>query len=535
MERVQRNVRLPLFFFVTSLLVTYSLHSQSASPQTAGLEKLDLSIVEKIRDEGLNRSHIPEDARYLMDVIGPRLTGSPAMKRANEWTAQKMREYGLENVHLEPWEFGRGWQEISYFGRMTEPFIRPLSGRSLAWTGSTKGLQSGPAVIVKARSVADLDLPKDVRNLKGAWILVNEAGEPRNPSFDPVPLRRSLEELLAPPDSSQQKPVGPTEEERRRDIEEFQHYLGFQIKLRESGALGILRRSSRMDGIIRGSSILGDAVGSLINPGGPETLPNIMLADEDYSLIYRNAASGIPVTLEFNIQNRFPVDDMMAYNTIGETQGTDKRHEVVILGAHLDSWHMGTGGTDNGAGSMVTLEVMRILKTIGVQPRRTIRIALWSGEEPELPERDLLGSSAYVETHKDELNKISVYLNLDRGSGRIRGIYSQMNPFAIPIFEQLFRPFRDLGVVAVRDENSGGSDHVTFDRVGVPSFYFIQDLMEREKNEQARKMHHTNIDTYDALILDDLKQAAVVVGSTVYHLAMRDEMFPRKAKAGVGR
>ncbi len=527
MERVQRKVRLPLFFFVTSLLVTYSLHSQSASPQTAGLEKLDLSIVEKIRDEGLNRSHIPENARYLMDVIGPRLTGSPAMKRANEWTAQKMREYGLENVQLEPWEFGRGWQEISYFGRMTEPFIRPLSGRSLAWTGSTKGLQRGPAVILRAKSVADL--AKYEGNLKGAWILVGEAGEPRNPSFDPLPLRWSLEELLAPPDPSRQKPVRPTEAERRQEIEEDQRHLALLIKLGESGALGILRRSSRMDGIIRGSGILGgDDVHSTINPGEPETLPNIMLADEDYSLIYRNVARAIPVVLEFNIQNRFLEDDMMAYNTIGEIQGTDKRNEVVILGAHLDSWHMGTGGTDNGAGSMATLEAMRILKVIGVRPRRTIRIALWSGEEPGLPERNLLGSSAYVETHKDELNKISVYLNLDRGSGRIRGIYSQMNPYAIPIFEQLFRPLRDLGVVAVRDENSGGSDHVTFDRVGVPSFYFIQDLMEREKNEYARKMHHTNIDTYDALILDDLKQAAVVVASTVYHLAMRDEMFPRK-------
>jgi hypothetical protein len=489
-----------------------------------GLEKVDLSIMEKIRDEGLNHSHIPEDARHLMDVIGPRLTGSPAMKRANEWTAQKMREYVMENVHLEAYEFGRGWEEVSYFGRMTVPFIRPLSGRPLAWTGSTKGLQAGPAVVVKAGSVEDM--AKYEEKLKGAWVLLGEAAEPRKPSFEPRPLRWPLEELLAPPDPSLQKPLWLTEEQRRQRKEEFRRRLQLQSKLRESAALGILRRSSFTGGIVRGSSIMGDVVGSLITPRDPEILPNIMLADEDYSLIYRNVEHGIPVALEFDIQNRFLEGDSIAYNTIGEIPGTDKRGEVVILGGHLDSWHMGTGATDNGAGSVVMLEAVRILKAIGARPHRTIRIALWSGEEPELPDRNLLGSSAYVQAHKDELNKISVYLNVDSGTGRIRGILSQMNPYAIPIFEQLLRPFRDLGVLAVRDENSEGSDHESFDRVGVPAFDFIQDPIEYHT-----KTHHTNIDTFDALVLDDLKQAAVVVASTVYHLAMRDAMFPRKPTA----
>ena len=275
---------------------------------------------------------------------------------------------------------------------------------------------------------------------------------------------------------------------------------------------------------------MGDVVGSLITPGEPEVLPNIRLSDEDYSLIYRDTEHGVPVILEFNIQNRFLEDDLMAYNAVGEIPGTDKRDEVVMLGAHLDSWHMGTGATDDGAGALVMLEAMRILKAINARPRRTIRIALWSGEEPDsvqvsgsVPEyRDVMGSSAYVLAHKQELDKISAYFNLDSGTGRIRGIASEMYPYANPIFEQILRPFRDLGVVAFRDEYSVCDDRCSFDRVGVPGFEFIQDPIDDDT-------YHTNIDTYDALLLDDLKQAAVVVASTVYRLAMRDEMLPRKA------
>jgi carboxypeptidase Q len=507
--------------------------AQKAAQQATALEKVDMGTVEKLRDAGLNRSHIPEDARYLTDVIGPRLTGSPAMKRADEWVAQKMREYGLENIHLESWKFGRGWEEVSYFGRMTEPFIRPLSGRALAWTGSTKGLQTGPAVIVKAGSVEELG--KYEAKLKGAWVLLDEAAEPRKPSFEARAVRSSLEKLLAPPDPSRQKPPCMTAEEGQQRAEEFRRVIALQNRLRESGALGVLRRSAVYEGyrlaslgIIRGSSIMGDVVGSLITPGEPEVLPNIRLSDEDYSLIYRDAGHGIPVILEFNIQNGFREDDLIAYNSVGEISGTDKRGEVVMLGAHLDSWHMGTGATDDGAGSMVMLEAVRILRAIGARPRRTIRVALWSGEEPDLPDRILAGSSAYVLAHQYELDKISAYFNLDSGTGRIRGISSQMNPYAIPIFEQLLRPFRDLGVVAFRDEYEGCDDIASFDHAGVPGFEFIQDPIDDDT-------YHTNIDTYDALLLDDLKQAAVVVASTVYHLAVRDEMFPRKSQAQLGK
>lgn len=522
MQRLQ-TTRLLLFWCVTSLLFTGSLHSQTARLQAVGLEKVDLSIVERIRDEGMNRSHIPADALYLVDVIGPRLTGSPAMKRANEWTAQKMREYGLANVHLESYEFGRGWEEVSYFGRMTEPFVRPLTGRSLAWTGSTRGLQRGRAVIVTAEALKDP--ARYGGDWKGAWVLP-PCGPvtPRDLTLAPTPFRLSLEELLAPPTPAQQAPRNRSER-ARSEREQFQRVLETQNKLKASGALGLLGRSRRRDGILRGSSIMGDGVGSLVTPGGPELLPNIVLTDEDHSLICRNAARGIPIVLEFNIQNHFREDDLMAYNTIGEIPGTDKREEVVMLGAHLDSWHMGTGATDNGAGSMVTLEAMRILKVLGVQPRRTIRLALFSGEEPGLLDRSYLGSSAYVQAHERELDKISAFLELDHGTGRIRGIASEMNPNAIPIFEQLFRPFRDLGVVAVQ-HRYGAGDARSFDQRGVPGFKFIQDPIEYDT-----KTHHTSIDTYEALVFDDLKQAAIVMASTVYHLAMRDEMFPRKQQA----
>lgn len=515
-----------LFVVTISLLVLIPVNAQRETRQTVGVEKVDLSIVEKIRDEGLKRSHIPDDVQYLTDVIGPRLTGSPAMKRANEWSAEKMCEYGLENVHLEAYEFGRGWEEVSYFGRMTAPFIRPLHGRTLAWTGSTKGLQKGPAVIVTAEMLRDP--AKYAEQWKGTWILPGGPGKPRELTVAP-PFRLSLEDLFAPPTPAEQTSRSPAETEARTKLKiaNFQRRLEVDKMLRENGALGILVRSFFKDGILEATSIMSDTVGSLLKKGGPETLPQIVLPDEDYWLIYRNAARGIPGALEFNIQNRFLEKDLMAYNTIGEIRGTDKREEVVMLGAHLDSWHLGTGATDNAAGSIIVLEAMRILKAIGVKPRRTIRIALWSGEEPESLEGSYLGSSAYVRAHEGEMDKISVGLEVDHGTGRLRGIASELNPYAIPIFEQLFRPVRDLGVVAVQHRRYAG-DCRNFDARDVPCFKFIQDPIE-----YSTETHHSNIDTFDALVMDDLKQAAVVMASTAYHLAMRDEMFPRKRAGGV--
>ncbi len=284
--------------------------------------------------------------------------------------------------------------------------------------------------------------------------------------------------------------------------------------LAQERAAVILTPSSRNFGVIRGG---GNSAGR--DAKAPDPTPELVVIREQYNQIYRNVEAGIPVRLEINVQNRFFSDDLRAYNTLAELPGSDKADEYVMLGAHLDSWHYGGGATDNAAGSVVMMEAMRILKALDLEPRRTIRIALWSGEE-----QGLLGSRQWVEQHPELHDRISAYVNVDNGTGKIRGIWDQMNEQAIPVFEQILWPFRDLGVVAVRHGNTGGTDHLAFDRAGIPGFNFIQDPIE-----YGIRTHHTYVDTYDNLVLDDLKQAAVVVAATVYHLAMREEMMPRKA------
>lgn len=478
-------------------------------------ETVYLDVVEKIRDEGLNRSHVREDLHYLTDVIGPRLTGSPAYMRAAEWAMDKFRVYGLENVHLESWgPFGRGWEEIDTHGRMVEPFIRPLIVRAGAWTAGTDGPKQGPAVYVPIESEEDLEgLAERVRD---AWVLMDDASEIR-PKSDRAPsLVADANDLLEPvqPRVRRERPqMDP--EERQRMMEEWRKRRELASTAREtigeSGALGLLRRSSLS------LSALRPAGSGSREAGAPYGLPDVTLANEDYGIIFRNVTSGVPVTLEFDVRTRFYEDDLNGYNVIGEIPGTDRADEFVILGNHLDSWHLGTGATDNGAGSVIMMEAMRILKALDLQPRRTIRIGLWGGEE-----QGLFGSRAYVEDHADELDRISAYLNLDNGTGKVRGIWTQSNEGVIPIFEQLLWPMRDLGVVAVRHGNTGSTDHVAFDGAGVPGFNFIQDP------QAYRTTYHSNLDTYDALALEDLEQAATVTAVLAYHLAMRDEMLPRK-------
>jgi carboxypeptidase Q len=247
-------------------------------------------------------------------------------------------------------------------------------------------------------------------------------------------------------------------------------------------------------------------------------VPHLLVAHEQYGVLYRVAKRGLPVRVELNLQTRFYDDNRVPANVVAEIPGTDKADELVMLGAHFDSWHGGTGATDNAAGSVVMMEAVRILKTLGLPMRRTVRIALWTGEE-----QGLIGSSRYLRIHRSELPKISAYLNVDNGTGKIRGVYSQSNAAAAPIFEQIFSPFRDLGVLAVRAGNTGSTDHMSFDRVGVPGFNFLQDPIE-----YSIRSHHSNVDTYERLLIDDLKQAATVVAWTVYHLANREELMPRK-------
>jgi carboxypeptidase Q len=481
----------------------------AAPAQQFAQERVDLRVVEQIRDEGLNRSRLDDLARHLNDVIGPRLTGSSGMRRANDWTAEKFREWGLQNVVVEPWgDFGRGWERVSYTGRITQPFMQPLIAQPLAWSGSTRGTQEGPVIAIEAVTPADLQQYRG--RLRGAWILP-QRHVPHAPEFQEQTRRLDAEQLLAPPAPP---PAPPSPEQVQQRQQQFAQQgpsvaAVLDSMARAEGALGYLRPSQWAYGILR----VGGVSRTEANP-----LPALVISHDQYGQLWRNATHGVPARVEINVQNRFLTDDLRAYNTMADLPGTDLANEYVMIGGHLDSWHTGTGATDNAAGSVVMMEAMRILRTLGLQPRRTIRVGLWSGEE-----QGLLGSRGWVRNNTELHPRISAYLNVDNGTGRLRGIWNQSNAAATPIFEQLLWPFRDIGIVAVRHGNTGGTDHQAFDAVGIPGFNFIQDPIE-----YGFRTHHSSADTYDRLLIEDLKQAAVIVASTAYHLAMRDEMVPRK-------
>jgi hypothetical protein len=502
----------PLLRAVT-VVATALLSYATSVPAQVAQEAVDLDVVRRIREEGLERSQIPELAGYLTDVIGPRLTGSPGMRRAHDWTAEKLEGFGLQNVVVEPWgEFGRGWDNSYYSGRITEPYIQILQALPAAWTGSTDGMVKGAAMIVEAGSTADLERYRG--KLRGAFVLTREP-QVIEPEWQPRPLRSSLEDLLAPAEVRERPQVDPAQREQMMQRWRRQRAMRDSIAafLQDEGIAGMLSPSSRTYGILR---VWG---GSGRDPANDIPPPELVVAHEQYGQIYRNLERGIPVQLEIEVVNEFYENDLQAYNTLGDIPGSDLADEYVMLGGHLDSWYAGTGATDNVAGCVVMMEALRILKQLDLEPRRTIRIALWSGEE-----QGLLGSRYWVQNHEELWPKISAYVNVDNGTGRVRGVWNQMNEAAIPVFEQILWPFRDLGVVAVKHGNTGGTDHLSFDRVGIPGFNFIQDPIE-----YSTRTHHTFADRYERLVIDDLKQAAVVVAATVYHLAMRDEMMPRKS------
>ena len=477
-------------------------------------EHVDLSVAQKIREEGLNHSKLDDLASYLTDVIGARLTNSPASRKANDWAAETFRSWGLVNVKLEPWDsaFGRGWEIVSYSGRILEPWPKPLAAYPQAWSGST--LVKGKPGMVACQAVAlDLrdstDIPKYTGKLRGACVL---RGAPRviDPEFDPTTTRQSLDSLLywkpRPPN-----PPGNFGGQQRLNA------LVTQLLHSEQPA-AILSPSAWTYGMfLNGGHFDGrTARDSVYNP-----IPQLIVAHEQYGTLWRVAQRGLPVRLELSLQTRFLDDNRFPTNVTAEIPGSDRADEVVMLGAHYDSWHSGTGATDNGAGSLVMMEAMRILKTLNLPMRRTVRIGLWTGEE-----QGLLGSRAWLRIHKAELSRISAYVNVDNGTGKLRGIWDQSNSAAIPIFQQILAPFQDMGVVVVRHGNTGGTDHLNFVAQGVPGFNFIQDPIE-----YGTRTHHSNVDTYERLVIDDLKQAATVVAWTVYEIANRPEMMPRPQPA----
>lgn len=502
-------------------------------------EKVDLDTISRIRYEGFHNSKIMEIASGLMDGIGERLTGSPNMKKANEWTRDQLSSFGLVNAHLEPWSpFGRGWANEYVNVRMVSPDIAPIIAYAKAWTPGTNGAVKGQVVRVNIRTPQDEE--KYRGKLAGKIVLVGDDPEIK-PSVEPLSERyneKSLAEIEQYEIPSERNEARFAEFRRRfRFLQQVSKFFD------EEKVLAVIDHSR---GNLGGGTVFVQQGGSY-KEGQTVGTPQITIAQEHWDRIARLLAEKKDVELEVNVKNNFYDDAMTQWDTLAEIPGTDKKDEVVMLGAHLDSWHAGTGATDNGAGTVIMMEAVRILKAIGVKPRRTIRIGLWSGEE-----EGLLGSQWYVAHHfgtrppsKDperkgdptvirrdagpmsikegEQSKVSVYFNVDNGTGKLRGVYMQENAAVEPIFEAWMKPFHDLGMDTLTMRNTGGTDHLSFDAVGIPGFQFIQDPVEYDT-----RTHHSNMDVYDRLQPDDLKQAAVIVASFVYMAAQRDQMFPRK-------
>lgn len=488
----------------------------------AAQEKVDLQMVGRIRAEGFNNSQVMDHAWFLTDVYGPRLTGSPNIKAASEWARDKFKEWGLVNSRLESWgSFGRGWAVEKFSFELLEPQYQVLIAWPEAWTPGTNGEISGTPVYIKLNP--ELDLSEYKGKLQGAIVMLGAAEEARlNTEADSKRYDdKELADLAQAPDPTER----PEWWARREDWQRIRAQREKTEKFLKSEGAALVLKPSR-DHDYGTFDVMG---GGSRNMNAEPGLPAVAVSVEHYSRLVRLLEKNIPVKVAVNIQNKFFEQDSLGYNVIAEIAGVDKKlkEEVVMLGAHLDSWHGGTGATDNGAGSAVVMEAVRILKALNVQPRRTIRAALWTGEE-----QGLLGSRGYVEKHfgsrqtmqvKPEHEKFSVYFNMDNGSGKFRGIYLQENEAARPIFEEWFKPFHDLGAGTVTIRNTSGTDHLAFDGVGLPGFQFIQDPLEYRS-----RTHHSNFDVYDQLARGDLMQASVIMASFVYHAAMREEKFPRK-------
>ena len=479
-------------------------------------EKVDLDAVYRIKEEGLQpqRSKVMEIESYLTDVYGPRLTGSPNIKEAADWTMKSMKDWGLANVHVETWPFGRGWQTERFVAMAVTPRAYPLIGFPKAWTPGTNGPVAGEAVLADIQSEKDFDTWRG--KLRGKFVLTTPMREVE--AHFTAPGRRysdaDLADLARQPAASSGRGRGAFQGQQEFQRKRMQFFL-------DEGVLALID-PGRGDG---GTFFIGS--GGSRDAKDPPVAPQIVIAVEHYGRIARTLDKKMPVTLQMDIANKFYDADLNAFNVIGEIPGTDKADETVMLGAHFDSWHPGTGATDNGAGSAVMLEAMRILKTTGVKLRRTVRIGLWGGEE-----QGLLGSRAYVKEHfadpttmqlKPEHAKLSGYFNVDNGTGTIRGVYLQGNEAVAPIFQSWMEPFRNLGMTTLTIRNTGGTDHLSFDAVGIPGFQFIQDPIEYDS-----RTHHSNMDVYERIQSDDMMHNAVIVASFVYDAANRDEKLPRK-------
>jgi hypothetical protein len=622
---MRRSLRSAIVLGMSGLVPALALRAQqppAAAPTAqpaakaaadAETSKAAIDPVDRIKEEGLKKSQVMATLSYLTDVIGPRLTGSPNMKRANEWTRDRLASWGLSNAHLEPWgPFGRGWTLKRFSMQVIEPQCIPIIAYPKAWSPGTEGSIVAPVVYFDAKSEADFARFKG--KIKGAVVLT---AAPREvlAHFEPLGTRKTAAELLELADAPEpqarggrggrggqgqpgqpgarqgrgpgQAAAGGPEAaangpprgrfamtpERQAQMELASKKLKY---LADEGAAMLVDPSTRGDGgtlFVQSATIPGVMPNfggggqgqgqaparraSVYDKDAPKIPPQVVMASEHYNRLVRMIEQGERPKMVVDLSVQFHDEDLMAYNTVAEIPGTDPKlkDEVVMLGGHMDSWHSGTGATDNAAGVSVAMEVVRILQALDLKPRRTIRIALWSGEE-----EGLLGSRAYVTKHfgvspagmgggppsaaspngntstssspTPEFAKFQAYFNLDNGTGKIRGVYLQGNEDVRPIFRKWLQPFREMGATTLSVSNTGGTDHQSFDGIGLPGFQFIQDEVEYDT-----RTHHSNQDVFDRIQADDMKQAAVIMASFVYNAATMDGKLPRKPTpaAGAGR
>lgn len=547
-------------FLMYALLLPVGAFAQTAAPHK--IYTAPEADIQKIREQGMTeKSQVMNTLNYLTNVIGPRLTNSPNMKRANEWTRDTMAKWGMQNAHLEAWgPFGRGWQLNNFSAQVNAPMPFPLIAYPKAWSPSTKGAVTGDVIKVDIKTEADFAKYKG--KLKGKIVLASPIRELKA-DFDGMATRATDSELLQMANA-----LNPGQRQRRgnrggmpemtpelqKRLEQMLVSMKVANFLIEEGAAVLMESSPRGSGgtiFVQGASVAQEVPndpmeiftrrGNRLSPqdkaAEAKMIPQVVVAIEDYNRLARMIDLGVTPKATVNVDAQYFDEDNMGYNTIAEIPGSDPtlKDQVVMLGGHLDSWHSGTGATDNAAGCAVMMEAARIILASGLKPRRTIRVALWSGEE-----QGLNGSRAYVKQHFGEMvpgaegseptlkktaeyEKFSAYYNLDNGTGKIRGVYMQGNDLVRPYFAEWLLPFAKDDASTLTLSNTGGTDHLSFDAIGLPGFQFIQDEIE-----YGTRTHHSNQDVYDRIQAGDMQQAATIIAAFVYQTAMMDEQLPKK-------
>ncbi len=541
--------------FILSLLIYSLLFSTYAFAETPKVKIYEApkEVIEKIKKEGMGKnSQVMKTAEYLTEVIGGRLTNSPNMKRANIWTRDTMAKWGMKNAHLEAWgPFGRGWSLKEFSAQVVSPQGFPVIAYPKAWSPSTNGTVTGEVIDLQIKSEADLAKYKG--KLRNAIVLLAKS-RTLKPNFKAMGIRFTDKQLL---DMANARNPAYSTPRRTFTPEQVQKFfikpailatktMNFLI---QEGVAAIVDNSNNGSGgtiFVMGSKVGGTPpknIRDLFGSGGlkpwdkaaeSKMLPQMMMATEHFNRLKRMIKNGEKVRMKVNIQTQYHDDDLMGYNTIAEIPGTDSdlKDEIVMVGAHLDSWHASGGATDNASGSAVAMEAARIITALNLKPRRTIRVALWSGEE-----QGLHGSKAYVKQHfgersgssrklttKPDYEKFSAYYNMDNGTGKFRGVYLQGNSAVAPIFRTWLQPFNKMGASTITLKNTGGTDHQSFDEIGLPGFQFIQDRIE-----YFSRTWHSSQDNYDRLVPEELKQNATIMAAFAYQTAMMDEKLPRKS------